>query len=120
MSFQPGESIVTLLADLRQVRRPRLLLRSARFGLADYARERDLRRVLRLPAPPSPGPGVVRQLLALESLVEAQRLHPGPGAHWRAARHVEVLTALLAEARLMAEAVRPPGPAAPAPPRLAV
>ena len=32
-----------ILADLR---RPRLLIRAARFGLADYRRERDLRRIV--------------------------------------------------------------------------
>ena len=32
-----------VLADLR---RPRLLIRAARFGLTDYRRERDLRRIV--------------------------------------------------------------------------
>ncbi len=33
----------TVLANLR---RPRLLIRAARFGLQDYRRDRDLRRLL--------------------------------------------------------------------------
>ncbi len=33
------------LAVLSRLRRPKLLIRAARFGLADYNRERDLRRV---------------------------------------------------------------------------
>ena len=39
----------TLLADLR---RPRLLIRAARFGVADYKRERDLRRLIKRPTAP--------------------------------------------------------------------
>lgn len=131
MTCLPRESIVSLLASMRQVRRPRLLLRTARIGLAEYVRERDLRRVLRLPAPPAPGPGVVRQLLELEAAMEDRRLRAPHlvGDTWHAARHVEVLIALLAESRLMAEAVpiQPPAPpiaraAEPVPfvPRLAV
>ena len=43
--------ISTLLANLR---RPRLLIRAARHGLCDYRRDRDLRRLIDAPTPPSP------------------------------------------------------------------
>lgn len=109
MSCQSRESIVTILETLRDTRRPRLLLRTARIGLAEYARDRDLRRILRLPAAPAPGPATVRLLLQMEADQEAQRTRPPVevGDTWRAARHVEVLIALMAEARLMAEVVVP-------------
>lgn len=122
MTCQSRESAVTLLETLRHIRRPQLLLRTARLGLSDYVRDRDLRRVLRLPAPPPPGPRVVRQLLELEALIEDQRLRAPHlvGDTWRAARHVEVLIALLAESRLMAQPVAlEPGALLPFVPRLA-
>jgi hypothetical protein len=110
MSCQSRESLVTILDTFRQTRRPRLLLRTARIGLAEYVRDRDLRRVMRLPAAPPPGPATVRALLEMEAEQEAQRTRAPLeiGDTWRAARHVEVLIALMAETRLMAQAVSLP------------
>ena len=98
---------------MRATRRPRLLLRAARIGTQDYNRDIDLRRVLRLPATPPPGPATVRALIDLEHRLETARQRPGQPVtedaveSWRPARHVEVMIALIAEARLMAEAVTP-------------
>lgn len=114
MSYQPRESIVSVFNTISATRRPKLLLRTARIGLQDYRRESDLRRVLRLPAAPPPGPATVRALIALEAEIEATRLRPtnGIGDAWRPARHVEVMIALMAEAQLMADCVPlPPQPA---------
>lgn len=110
MSFQPRRSIVSIQATLAETTRPRLLLRAARIGTADYARERDLKRILRLPATPPPGPGVVLDLLALEAEHEDRRTRPLAelGDSWRPAKHVEALIALLAEAALMARPATPP------------
>lgn len=107
MTFQPRDSLAPALAHLRTTRRPRLLLRTARIGLADYVRERDLKRILRLPAPPPPGTGSLEQLFALEAQMERLRTCPmsETGEAWRAARHVELLIALLAEARLVLDPV---------------
>ena len=56
---------------------------------------------------------VRRDLIALEERhEEARTLAPQEaGLPWRPAQHVEVLIALIAEARLLAEAVVPPPPA---------
>lgn len=107
MTFPLRESLAPALTHLRTTHRPRLLLRTARLGLADYLRERDLKRVLRLPAPPPPGMGSLEQLFALEAQMERLRTRPisETGEAWRAARHVEVLIALLAEARLVLDPV---------------
>jgi len=107
MSCHFRDSIVSLLDTLAGARRPRLLLRAARMGIMEYRREVDLRRVLRLPATPAPGPATVRALLALEEEMEMLRIRPchESGDTWRPARHVEVMIALMAEARMMAEAV---------------
>ena len=107
MSHQDRESVVSVLHDLSQTIRPHLLLRTARHGTLDYHRETDLRRILRMPAPPRPGPAVVRALLELEAQQEEQRTRPAHevGNPWRAARHVEILIALICEAQMMAQSV---------------
>ena len=119
MSLHPCDFLIPTWETLRRTRRPRLLLRTARIGQADYDRERDLRRILRLPAPPPPGPETLAMLVELEAVQEGLRTRPPAdvGEPWRAARHVEVLIALLAEARLIfapvpPEPCVPPGPAA--------
>jgi len=109
MSCLPPDSLLSLLGELSAIRRPRLLLRTARFGTLDYNRDTDLRRILRLPATPRPGSATLRQLLELEARHEELRTRPphDVGNPWRAARHIEVLIALIAETRLLAAAVQP-------------
>jgi len=82
---------------LSGLRRPKLLIRAARFGLAEYDRERSLGRVLRSPFAPAPGFAVSR-LLETEAQLEAARRAGTAG--YAPSRHVEVLIALMAEARL--------------------
>lgn len=93
-------------ADLAALERPRLLVRAARFTLDDYRRERDLPRLLPSAGLAAPGRAVA-PLLAAEAACEAARA--AQAATYSAARHVELLAALMAEARL---AAAPAGPAA--------
>jgi hypothetical protein len=86
---------------LSALRRPMLLVRAARFGLTDYRRDRDLRRLLPAAALPSPE-RAVDQLLVAEQDAEARRREGA--ATYSVATHVELLVALIAEARLMARA----------------
>lgn len=83
----------TLLATLR---RPRLLMRAARFGLGEYRRERDLRRYVANAATPE---DTVSSLISVEARLEATRVAGDAG--YSVARHIEVLIALLAEAQLL-------------------
>lgn len=83
----------TMLATLR---RPRLLMRAARFGLAEYRRDRDLRRYVKQTASPE---DTVSSLLSVEERFEATRI--AGDAAYSVARHIEVLIALLAEAQLL-------------------
>jgi len=80
--------------------RPRVLVVAARHGLAQYDRARYLPRLLGLPA----GRVLPDTAAALDALrareratEDARRRH---AASWRAAEHVLLMTALLAEARL--------------------
>lgn len=86
------------LAVLSRLRRPKLLIRAARFGLAEYNRERDLRRVMRAPAAPAPANAVPR---LMEEEARLEEIRKSGGAAYSPARHVEVLIALMAEARLL-------------------
>ncbi len=83
----------TMLASLR---RPRLLMRAARFGLGEYRRERDLRRCV--PGHTSPE-DTVFSLMSVEARLEATRVTGDAG--YSIARHIEVLIALLAEAQFL-------------------
>jgi len=86
------------LTVLKALRRPRLLIRAARLGLSDYRRERDLVRLVNSPALPSPAQALHR-LLDQEERLEATRR--AGDASYSISRHVDVLIALMAEARLL-------------------
>ncbi|MGH1369118.1 MAG: DUF6477 family protein [Maritimibacter sp.] len=83
---------------LNALRRPRLLIRAARFGIEDYNRDRDLRRLMKTTSTPSPQVALDR-LLAEEEQLEATR--QTGAASYSIARHVDVLIALMGEARLL-------------------
>lgn len=107
MSCLPPDSLVDLLSRLSQIRRPVMLLRTARHGTIDYDRDQYLRRILRVPATPAPGAETLARLIEIEAAHDACRTRPPheAGNPWRAAQHVEVLIALIAEARMLATAV---------------
>ena len=83
---------------LSGLHRPRLLIRAARFGLADYRRTPRLRRMFAAAGAHAP-----RQIVALllRREAEADRLRRDGDATYSVARHVELLIALMAEARLL-------------------
>lgn len=81
------------------LRRPRLMIRAARIGAPDYRRERDLRRLLGPAGALSPD-RALPALLDAEARAEATRM--AGDAAYSIARHVDLLIALMAEARLVA------------------
>ncbi len=87
-------------AILSNLRRPRLLIRAARFGLTDYRRERDLRRLIE--GATSPEVTVARLLHEEERMEEHRRKGD---ACYSLSRHIEVLIALLAESRLIGRGI---------------
>lgn len=87
----------TAHSQLQTLCRPKLLVQAARIGLGDYNRDRTLRRVLQGDAVPAPGLAF-DALLDRESAVDQDR-RSGQAAY-SPARHVELLSALINEARL--------------------
>lgn len=86
------------MSRLARLARPRLLIRAARAGMAHYDRSRDLARVLRGPTPQTPD-AAVRALMECEAEAETRRTAADAG--YDIARHIEILIALMAEARLL-------------------
>lgn len=77
--------------------RPQVLLRAARAGIVDYDRRRSLRRLIGAEAMPTPAEAISR-LSKLEAETDDRRR---TGARtYSILRHVELLIALMGEARL--------------------
>ncbi|WP_201155517.1 DUF6477 family protein [Rhodobaculum claviforme] len=92
---------------LARLSRPRLLIRAARFGLAEYRRTPGLRRALAAVGAHAPAQ-VVAHLMRREDELDRQR-RAGDAAY-SVARHVEVLIALMGEAQHLPQ--HPPLPEA--------
>lgn len=92
-----------LIQILANIHRPRLLIRAARFGIEEYCRERDLKRLTGADTLPSPV-RAISNLIEKEALIETTR--KSGDAAYRVSKHVEVLIALMAEARLLPKGPR--------------
>jgi hypothetical protein len=90
--------MMTITDTLSCIRRPRLLIRAARHGVEDYNRNRDLKRILRGDTLPGPATALPR-LIDLEAAQEETRA--SGQASYSVARHLEILIALMGEARLL-------------------
>lgn len=84
-------------SPIATLRRPRLLMSAARFGLGRYDRDSVLPRVLNGDVP-LPGPHCIDTLSDREAACEQARTEGS--AIYSIAEHVELLTALVAETRL--------------------
>lgn len=87
-----------LLSLVTELRRPRLLIRAARAGVASYNRNRDLKWVIRLGGMPAPE-RALSELLAAEAEMEETR--QGGAAGYSFTRHIELLIAMIGEAQLL-------------------
>lgn len=87
--------LITMLSTLR---RPRLLIRTARLGAQDYRRDRHLQRLLGYGALPRPGAALMR-LMEMERALDEQRRLDDAG--YSLLRHLDVLIALIGEAQLV-------------------
>jgi hypothetical protein len=93
--FPTTESAAMLdtIATLETIRRPRLLMQAARFGIGAYRRSRDLRRLI---GADTTDEHAIAHLISAEEKIEQTRV-AGTG-NYSPARHVELLAALIAEA----------------------
>ncbi len=82
---------------LQSLNRPQLLVRAARVWLPEFNRDRSMRRIFPGMVPPLPGRGF-DALMEQERAIDAIRREGA--ASYSAARHIEVLVALIVEARL--------------------
>ena len=100
-----------ILATYRRLRRPRILIRAARMGVIDYRRQAHLPRILGYGHVPKSA-DALRRLLRLEQDLNVERR--AGGSSYSIARHVDLLIAMMGEARLMrasrAEAADEPMP----------
>jgi len=87
---------------ISQLKRPKLLVSAARFGMEDYNRERDLRRALKTDTLPKPGEALMA-LSEIESEMNAKR--HAKVASYALADHIDVLIAIMSEAEIF-EATR--------------
>lgn len=78
------------------MRRPDLLVQAASHGSHEYERRRDLRRMLRVAIPPT-ARAALERLLPIEAELEKRR-RTGASTY-SLTRHVDILVAVLAEAR---------------------
>ncbi|MFU8864105.1 MAG: DUF6477 family protein [Rhodobacterales bacterium] len=87
-----------ILHRLDHLRRPRLLIRAARIGAEDYRRDIHLPRVLGHGALPRHGQALAR-LMEIETVMNESRR--AQEADYSAIRHVEIMIAVISEARIL-------------------
>ena len=90
--------MLDIFTQINALKRPKLLVRAARFGLDDYQRTKNLRRVLRTDETLGAAAALIR-LLEVEREANQQRLSDD-GAY-SIGHHVEVLIAIMGEAQLL-------------------
>ncbi|SLN13214.1 DUF6477 family protein [Roseisalinus antarcticus] len=86
------------------LKRPKLLVSAARFGVEEYHRDSHLPRILRTAGVPRTGTALLR-LLEIEEVQDSKRR--GHAADYSVARHVDVLIAIMGEAQLLRASARP-------------
>ncbi len=90
--------MLDILTMIRSLKRPALLVRAAKCGVDTYARGIDLPRLLRAEVLPGPGQALV-ELMEIERDLNALRCNGD--AAYSVAPHVDILIAIMAEARLL-------------------
>lgn len=90
-----------VLSRLHEVRRPGLLIRTARIGAREYRRGTHLLRLIG-EAPPASSGAALMQLMELEAEINECRENEWAG--YSPARHVDILIAMMGEARLLRQA----------------
>lgn len=87
-----------VLSMLAQMKRPRLLMRAAKSGATEYARNQHLKRLLGSGSMPKHGAALLR-LMELEKPMDLMRRNGD--ASYSKVQHVDLLIAMVGEARLL-------------------
>ena len=90
--------MLDVISMLQSIRRPPLLMRAARLGADDYRRDIHLPRLLGYGVLPRHVQALLK-LIELEAGMNDQRLSGNAG--YSLAKHVDVLIAMLGEARVL-------------------
>lgn len=90
------------LNSVSALRRPRLLIRAARIGASQYSRDTCLRVHFGYGPLPRSTEALAR-LMEMEAALEEQRRRDGAG--YSSSRHVNVLIAMMGEARILRAAL---------------
>jgi len=93
------QDVMTMLQNLH---RPRLLIRAARISAEDYRREGHLPRLVGYGRLPRPAAAILK-LMEIEADLNDARQSKDAG--YAAARHVDVLAAMMGEAQLLRDSV---------------
>lgn len=93
-----------VLTTLESLQRPRLLIQAARIGAQDYRRASHLRRHLGPEPQPCSSQALIR-LIGMEKELDSQRI--ADDAAYSPLRHVDILIAMMGEARLLRAARAP-------------
>ncbi|GLQ34464.1 hypothetical protein GCM10007939_07470 [Amylibacter marinus] len=88
---------------LRNIHRPRILIKAAQIGALQYKRETNLRQILRCVTLPKHTTAVERLAAQENALEEARKTGE---ASYSITRHISILAALLAEIRFLPDHVR--------------
>ena len=88
---------------LKEMTRPDLLVKAARHGMDDYNRSVHLRRILGTDDLPRPAPAIMKMIEIEQELNEQRKIKR---ATYSVARHVEILAAIMAEAKTLQSALR--------------
>ena len=83
---------------LSTLKRSKFLVQTARIGLESYQRDRDISRILGVTKLPKTGEAI---LLLLEEEKQENQQRRDQAAFYSYARHIEILTAIMAEADLL-------------------
>ncbi|PZX18483.1 hypothetical protein LX81_01117 [Palleronia aestuarii] len=83
-------------SHLRTIKRPRLLISAARFGLSAYNRDLEIPRLFVGESVPGPA-DLIRTLANMEMEIDVERRDRK--ATYSAQRHIAILVALMAESR---------------------
>ncbi len=90
--------MLNIIDILNGLKRPKILVRAARLSLEEYNRDRELRRITKT-SQNTCQDSVFDRLLAHENYLEDARCNGD--ASYSIQRHIQVLTAMLAEAKLI-------------------